>query len=128
RHNACPSSPQYPYLCGIAKKAGREIHQHETHSLDVCAVVLSRESMSSFMKRSHGAEEEPEFDQVPARFRGEVVEGEAVRPDLAKAVGPHPSHQNEHGNADASEPRRKQEAQLGIKPGDVTVCIVPGFD
>ena len=62
------------------------------------AEMLAGEAMERFVEECHSAEQDPEFEQIAPRFGGEVVELEAVAPDLTEASGPHPGHHDKHGD------------------------------
>ena len=77
-------------------KVGAKYISMKLHALHSGAEVLAGKAVSGFVKKSHGSEQEPEFHQVPGGFRGEIVEGKTVAPDLAELVGPHPHHNPKH--------------------------------
>ncbi len=76
----------------------------------------------------HGAKQKPKLNQISARFVQKVIKGEAVVPDFAKALCPHPSHDCKHGNAGPDKPGGEEKTHFRIKPGDVAVGVIPDLD
>ena len=86
-----------PDLGDVAKEAGGN-YIREKPMLSTARQMFAGEAMERFVKEGHGAEQDPEFQQVAPRLCGEVVELEAVAPNLAEAAGPHPGHHDKHGD------------------------------
>ena len=116
---------QNPDLCAVTHEGGSEVHEKKLHAFHARAKVFAGQAMSGFVKKGHGPEQEPEFNQVWCAFGGEVVEGKAVAPDLAEFVGPHPHHDSEHRQREQGEPSGVNEFEIGLERGQIVVGVGP---
>ena len=107
-------SPTIQTWVAVAHEGRREIHQQELHLLHPGAEMFAGQAVGGFVEKGHGTKQEPEFHQVPAGFCGEVVESEAVVPDLPELVGPHPDHDAEHEQSQQGEPGGVHKFEIGL--------------
>src|SRR5579859_61549 len=96
RGHTGPASAIDVYLCDITEHAGHQVHQERAHLVRFAAKMLARHAMRGLMHGAEQGEDEEELHQVEQALLREVVEENAVSPDLVPARAQNAAHHAHH--------------------------------